>query len=122
MEAQAEPATAARNPLVVPKQRRIEPLPSGYAVRELCTDSEGYYWYVVIVFEIDRHTLGMNEEASLQFHIEENDCFGTLATVLDLVSQDLQKKGHRSNAETLVHMRDRLMHLQQGYRIDSKDC
>ncbi len=35
----------------------------------------------------------MNEEASLQFHIEENDYFGTLATVLDLVSQDLQKKG-----------------------------
>jgi hypothetical protein len=60
----------------------------------------------------------MNEEASLQFHIEENDCFGTLATVLDLVSQDLQKKGHRSNAETLGRMRDRLMHLQQGYRIE----
>jgi hypothetical protein len=39
-----------------------------------------------------RHTSGMNEEASLQFHIEENDWFGTLATVLDLVSQDLPKK------------------------------
>ena len=39
------------------------------------------------------HTSGMNEEASLQFHIEENDYFRTLATVLDLVSQDLQKKG-----------------------------
>src|SRR5437667_11409693 len=64
------------------------------------------------------HTSGMNEEASLQFHIEENDCFGTLATVLDLVSQDLQKKGHRSNAETLGRVRDRLMHLQQGYRIE----
>src|SRR5439155_9106989 len=64
-----------------------------------------------------RHTSGMNEEASLQFHIEENDCFGTLATVLDLVSQDLRKKGHRSNAETLGRLRDWLMYLQQGYRI-----
>jgi hypothetical protein len=27
-------------------------------------------------------------EASLQFHIEKNDYFGTLATVLDLVSQE----------------------------------
>jgi hypothetical protein len=40
------------------------------------------------------HTSSMNE-ASLQFHIEENDYFGTLATVLDLVSQDLRNKGHR---------------------------
>jgi hypothetical protein len=54
MEAHAKPAIAARNPLVVPKQRRVEPLPSEYAVRELCNESEGYYWYVVIVFEIDR--------------------------------------------------------------------
>jgi hypothetical protein len=60
----------------------------------------------------------MNEEASLQFHIEENDFFGTVATVLDLVSQDLQRKGHRSNAEALGHLRDRLMYLQQGYRIE----
>ncbi len=57
-------------------------------------------------------------EASLQFHIEENDYFGTLATVLDLVSQDLRTKGHHSNAETLVRLRDRLMYLQQGYRIE----
>ncbi len=58
------------------------------------------------------------KEASLQFHIEQNDCFGTLATVLDLVSQDLRKKGHRSNADTLGRLRDRLMYLQQGYRIE----
>lgn len=59
----------------------------------------------------------MNEK-SLQFHIQQNDCFGTLATVLDLVSQDLRKKGHRGNAETLRRLRDRLMYLQQGYRIE----
>ena len=59
----------------------------------------------------------MNPEG-LQFHIEENDYFGTLATVLDLVSQDLRKKGHLRNAETLLHQRDRLMYLQSGYRIE----
>ena len=57
-------------------------------------------------------------EASIQFHIEENDYFGSLATVLDLVSQDLRKKGHHRNAETLGRLRDRLMYLQQGYRIE----
>jgi hypothetical protein len=41
------------------------------------------------------------DEVSLQFHIEENDYFGTLATVLDLVSQVLRKKGQQRNAETL---------------------
>jgi len=30
---------------------------------------------------------------SLKFHIRANDYFATLATVLDLVSQDLRKKG-----------------------------
>ena len=55
---------------------------------------------------------------SLKFHIRANDYFGTLATVLDLVSQDLRKKGHRSNAATLRRLRDRLMYLQQGYRIE----
>jgi hypothetical protein len=59
----------------------------------------------------------MNEK-SLQFHIEQNDSFGTLATVLDLVSQDLRKKGHHGHAETLGRLRDRLMYLQQEYRIE----
>ena len=57
-------------------------------------------------------------ERSLQFHIKENDLFGTLATVLDLVSQNLRNKGLRGNAETLGRLRDRLMYLQQGYRIE----
>jgi hypothetical protein len=57
-------------------------------------------------------------EASIQFHIEENDYFGTLATVIDLVSQDLRRKGHQNNAETLDRLRDGLMYLQQGYRIE----
>jgi len=62
------------------------------------------------------------DEGSLQFHIEENDYFGTLATVLDLVSQDLGKKGHRRNAETLLRQRDRLLYLQQEYRIEKIEC
>jgi hypothetical protein len=57
-------------------------------------------------------------EASLQFHIEANDYFGTLATVLDLVSQDLRKKGHRRHAETLRRLRDNLVYLQRSHRIE----
>jgi hypothetical protein len=58
------------------------------------------------------------DEASLQFHIEEDDYFGTLGTVLDLVSQDLREKGDFRNAKTILSLRDDLMYLQRGYRIE----
>ena len=58
------------------------------------------------------------DEESLQFHIEQNDCFGTLATVVDLVSQSLQKQGTPREVETLRRVRDELMYLQHGYRLE----
>jgi hypothetical protein len=42
----------ARNERVVPKQRRIERLPSGYSVRESRDDSQGRNWYVVTVLDV----------------------------------------------------------------------
>ncbi len=42
----------ARNEHVVPKQRRIERLPSGYSVRESRDDSKGRYWYVITVLDL----------------------------------------------------------------------
>jgi|SRR5215468_3199482 len=41
-----------RNNDVVPKERRVERLPSGYSVRELCDVSEGHYWVVVAALEV----------------------------------------------------------------------
>jgi hypothetical protein len=60
-------------------------------------------------------------EESLQFHIEQNDYFGTLATVIDLVSQDLQKNGQNRNAEILQRLRDNLVYLQRSHRIAKLD-
>jgi hypothetical protein len=57
-------------------------------------------------------------ESSIQFHIEKNDFFGTLATVIDLVSQDLQKNGQNRNAEILQRLRDNLVYLQRSHRIE----
>ena len=57
-------------------------------------------------------------EASIQFHIEKNDYFGTLATVIDLVSQDLPKNGQNRNAEILQRLRDNLVYLQRSHRIE----
>ncbi len=41
-----------RNKLVVPKQRRVERLGSGYSVRESRDDSQGNYWYVVTALDV----------------------------------------------------------------------
>jgi hypothetical protein len=43
-----------RNKHVVPKQRRVERLSSGYSVRESRDDSQGRYWYVVTALEVVR--------------------------------------------------------------------
>lgn len=43
---------AARNAHVVPNERRIERLPSGYSVLERCDPEEGSYWLVVTALEV----------------------------------------------------------------------
>ena len=73
--------------------------------------------FILEIFHLACAILQGMEKASLQFHIEANDYFGTLATVMDLVSQDLKKKGQRRSADTLRRQRDRLMYFQGGYRI-----
>ena len=48
----SKPFIIARSRHIVPKERRIERLPSGYAVRESSNDSEGDYWFVVTSLEV----------------------------------------------------------------------
>ena len=60
----------------------------------------------------------MRREA-LEFHIGRNDYFGTLATVLDLVRQDLDREGYSRQADTLAGLRDDLMYLQRRCRIET---
>jgi hypothetical protein len=58
-------------------------------------------------------------ETSLQFHIEKQDYFGTLATVLDLLRQDLDRRGYKPHADTLSRLRDDLVYLQLSHRIEN---
>jgi hypothetical protein len=57
-------------------------------------------------------------ETSLQFHIQENDYFGTLATVLDLLRQDLNRRRYHRHAETLTRLCDDQVYLQRSHRIE----
>ncbi len=46
------PFVVARNKRIVPKQRCIERLASGYSIREFYNHSQGCYWYVVTALEV----------------------------------------------------------------------
>ena len=52
MPANSRPFVVVRNKRIVPKQRRIERLPSGYSIREFCNHPQGRYWYVVSALEV----------------------------------------------------------------------
>ena len=54
----------------------------------------------------------------LQFHIEQNDYFGTVATILDLIRQDLDRAGYPRHSQTLASLRDELEHLQHSCRME----
>jgi hypothetical protein len=60
-------------------------------------------------------------QESLEFHIQQNDYFGTLATVLDLVRQDLDRQGHPRHAATLSNLCQELAELQNSCRIEWAD-
>ena len=52
MPADSRPFVVARNKRIVPKQRCIERLPSGYSIREFYNHPQGRYWYVVTALEV----------------------------------------------------------------------
>ena len=55
---------------------------------------------------------------SVEFHVENNDYFGTLATVLSLIRQTInQKNSLENNRESLVELEKDLMFLQKEYKI-----
>lgn len=61
------------------------------------------------------------DKERLQFHLETNDYFGTLATVLDLMKQTVDREGFtKENGELLERLRDNLSDLQAHYVIMPK--
>lgn len=54
---------------------------------------------------------------SLKFHIENDDYFGTLATILSLISQSIQKQDFDLSIKTLNLLEEDLKYLQDNYKI-----
>jgi hypothetical protein len=58
---------------------------------------------------------------SLEFHIRSDDYFGSLATLLDLARQDIERRGYNvEDEELLVTLVRQLVHLQENYKIIRK--
>jgi hypothetical protein len=41
-----------RNRHIVPRERRVERLPTGYSIQECQNDSRGCYWFVITALEV----------------------------------------------------------------------
>jgi hypothetical protein len=60
-------------------------------------------------------------EEQLQHHVQQDDYFGTLATIVDLVRQDAQKHGFKPHsARALAGARDQVVLLQANFRLIKK--
>jgi len=59
----------------------------------------------------------MKNKNGLEFHIKSNDYFGTLATILSLISQDYKIVENKGILESVV--KD-LVYLQKEYKIIKK--
>lgn len=58
----------------------------------------------------------MNE--SLGLYIKVNDYFGTLATILSLIRQNIEKgENDKLNIKILKRVENNLMYLQNNYKI-----
>lgn len=63
----------------------------------------------------------VRDEASVKFHVKSGDYFGTIATVLSLLKQQIKKNGAKNAAllkKTLKNLENDLMFLQKNYHID----
>jgi hypothetical protein len=62
----------------------------------------------------------VRDEAGVKFHIKSNDYFGTIATVLSLLKQKIEKDGRSDAAvlnKTLKNLEKDLLFLQKNYEI-----
>jgi hypothetical protein len=65
----------------------------------------------------------VRDEKSTKFHVENNDYFGTIATVLSLMKQEINKSGLLNIAafnKTLKNIEKDLLFLQKNYQINPK--
>lgn len=68
-------------------------------------------------------TLLIHDEDSVRFHVQQDDYFGTMATIISLLKQEIKKcpleKREQIN-KTFKNLEHDLMFLQKNYQIKPK--
>lgn len=62
----------------------------------------------------------VKDETSVKFHVQSDDYFGTIATILSLIKQQTKKDGGLQTAavkKTLKNLENDLLLLQKNYQI-----
>lgn len=65
----------------------------------------------------------VRDKTSVNFHVENDDYFGTIAAVLSLVKQQIKKDSRPETAilkKILKNLEKELMYLQNNYQINPK--
>jgi len=65
----------------------------------------------------------VRDEASVKFHVASDDYFGTIATILNLIKQQIKKGGAPDAAalnRILKNLEKDLLYLQNNYQIKPK--
>jgi len=65
----------------------------------------------------------VRDEASVKFHVTNNDYFGTIATILSLIKQQIKKGGAPDTAtlnKIFKNLEKDLLYLQNNYQIKPK--
>jgi len=74
-------------------------------------------------YKIKSQALTIKDEASVKFHIESGDYFGTIATILSLIEQEI-KDNQFKNAprikKALKNLEKDLLLCQKDYQINIK--
>ena len=74
-------------------------------------------------YEIKPLFLLVRDEKSTKFHIKNDDYFGTIATILNLIKYEIKKNGLTNKDvlnKTLGNLNKDLVFLQKNYQINPK--
>lgn len=77
---------------------------------------------------MDRDNINENDseyqshEEAIEFHIKAGDYFGTLATIISLLKENIEQEGYtEENGRVLKRLEHRFMYLQDNYTIIRKE-
>jgi len=65
-------------------------------------------------YKISNNFILLNDQKSVKFHVKKEDYFGTIATILSLIEQDLEL-GKKENIKELEKIKISLKNLEKDF-------